>query len=113
MEVEIGLCTSGGNEPDGSGRRCGLGMVACFTCPNGYRTIDHLPGLLAAVELADIIERNDPDEWENGQAADLRYYAQACLDQFPPLLVRNIKQTTDLTPHVLTVTGMYMELRHG
>jgi len=113
MDVEIGLCSSGGNSPDGSGRRCDLGMVACFTCPNGYRTIDHVPGLLAAVELGDIIERNDPDEWANGQASELRYYAQACLDRFPPQLVGNLKRTTDLAPHVLTVTGMYMELRHG
>ena len=27
----------------GSGRRCGLGIVACFTCPNGFRTVDHIP----------------------------------------------------------------------
>ena len=113
MEVEIGLCTTGGNSPDDNGRRCTLGMVACFTCPNGYRTIDHVPGLLAAVELGDIIERNDPDEWENGQASDLRFYAQACLNEFPSQLVANIRRSTDLTPHVMTVTGMYMELRHG
>lgn len=113
MDVEIGLCTSGGNAPDGTGKRCALGIVTCFTCPNGYRTIDHVPGLLAAVELGDIIHRNDPDEWENGQASDLRYYAQACLDQFPPQLVGNIKRTTDLVPHVLTVTGMYLEMGHG
>ena len=61
MDVEVGLCTSGGTAPDGSGRRCDLGIVACFTCPNGYRTVDHVPGLIAAVELADIIERNDPE----------------------------------------------------
>lgn len=113
MDVEIGLCTSGGQAPDDPHRRCDLGIVACFTCPNGYRTVDHVPGLLAAVELGDIIERNDPDEWANGQAADLRYYADACLAQFPPLVVNNVRRTTDLTPHILTVTGMYMEMRHG
>ncbi len=113
MDVEIGLCTSAGNAPDNSGRRCDLGMVACFTCPNGYRTVDHIPGLLAAVELGGIIERNDPDEWENGQASDLRYYAQACLNQFPAAVVSNVRRTTDLVPHILTVTGMYMEFRHG
>lgn len=113
MDVEIGLCTSGGNAPDGSGSRCGLGMVACFTCPNGYRTIDHVPGLIAAVELGDIIERNDPVEWEQGQASHLRFYAQACLDKFPPMVVGNIKRSTDIVPHILTVTGMYMEMRHG
>lgn len=111
MDVEIGLCTSNGNAPDGSGRRCGLGIVACFTCPNGYRTVDHVPGLLAAVELGNIIELNDPDEWENGQASALRFFAQACIDEFPPMVVANIRRTTDLVPHIITVTGMYMELR--
>lgn len=113
MDGEIGLCTSGGQAPDDSTRRCDLGIVACFTCPNGYRTIDHVPGLLAAVELGDIIERNDPDEWANGQASALRFYADACLAQFPPLVVNNVRRSTDLTPHILTVTGMYMEMRHG
>lgn len=112
MDVEIGLCTSSGNAPD-SDRRCHLGMAACFTCPNGYRTVDHIPGLLAAIEFAGIVESNDPDEWANGEASDLRFYAQASLDQFPRAVVRNIAQTTDLTPHILTVTGMYMEMRHG
>jgi hypothetical protein len=113
MDVEIGVCTSGGKAPDNSGRRCDLGIVACFTCPNGYRTVDHVPGLLAAVELGDIIERNDATEWEHGQASHLRFYAQACLDKFPPMVVGNIKRSADLVPHILTVTGMYMEMRHG
>ena len=112
MDVEIGLCVTNGTHPDGSGRRCGLGIVACFTCPNGYRTVDHVPGLLAAVELGDIIERNDPDEWENGQASALRFFAQACLNEFPAVVVGNIRRSTDLVPHILTVTGMYTELRN-
>jgi hypothetical protein len=113
MDVEIGVCTSNGQDPDDATKRCGLGIVACFTCPNGYRTVDHIPGLLAAVELGDIIERNDPDEWENGQASSLRYFARACLDEFPPMVVGNVGRNTDLVPHILTVTGMYMELRNG
>lgn len=112
LDVEIGVCTSGGNAPD-STRRCDLGMVACFTCGNGYRTVDHVPGLLAAVEFADIVEANDPDEWANGQAGDLRFYAQASLDAFPKPVIANIAKSTDLTPHILTITGMYMEMRHG
>lgn len=113
MDVEVGLCTSGGTAPDGSGRRCDLGIVACFTCPNGYRTVDHVPGLIAAVELADIIERNDPEEWVEGQASRLRYYASACLRQFPPAVVETVKRTSDIPAHILTVTGVYMEMRHG
>ena len=113
MDVEIGLCTSGGQDPDNQLKRCSLGIVACFTCPNGYRTVDHIPGLLGAVELGNIIERNDPVEWVNGQASHLRFYAQACLDQFSPLVVANVQSKVDLTPHVLIVGGMYMEMRHG
>lgn len=113
LDVEIGLCVSGGNDPDDASRPCGLGIVSCFTCPNGYRTVDHVPGLLAAVELADMIESNDPFEWETGQASQLKFYADACLSQFPPLVVANIRRSVDLVPHILTVTGMYMELRHG
>ena len=113
MDVEVGLCVSAGNEPGGSGKRCTLGITACFTCPNGYRTIDHIPGLLAAVELGNVIEANDPHEWENGEAADLRFYAQACLDKFTPLVVSNIRLKVDLTPHILIVTGMYLEMRHA
>lgn len=112
MDVEIGVCTSGGNAPD-SERRCDLGMVACFTCRNGFRMVDHVPGLLAAVEFADIVEANDPNEWANGQASDLRFYAQESLNAFPRPVVANIAASTDLTPHILTVTGMYMEMRHG
>lgn len=112
MDVEIGVCASGGNAPD-SDRRCDLGMVACFTCRNGYRMVDHVPGLLAAVEFAGIVEANDPDEWVNGQASDLRFYAQASLNAFPQPVVANIAASTDLTPHILTITGMYMEMRHG
>ncbi len=113
MDVEVGLCTSGGSDPDQPDRRCSLGIVACFTCPNGYRTVDHVPGLLAAVELGNIIERNDPTEWEQGQAAPLRFYARECLNQFPRLVVENVRRNTNLRPHILTVTGMYMEMRHG
>lgn len=111
MDVEVGVCVSGGNLPDGSGSPCTLGITACFTCPNGYRTIDHLPGLLAAVEFARIVETNDPVEWA-GEASRLGFYAQKSLDQFPPLLVQKIHNETDLTGHILTVAALYGQLRH-
>lgn len=113
VDVEIGLCTSGGNDPDDSTKPCALGITACFLCPNGYRTVEHVPGLLAAVELTRIIEENNVQEWQTGDAAALRFYAQASLDAFPPLVVSNVQRSVDLTPHVQTVTGMYLELRHG
>ena len=112
-DVEIGLCSSGGNDPDEPTRPCSLGINACFTCPNGFRTVDHVPGLLAAVELTHLIEDHNASEWESGDAPELRLYAQAALDQFPPLVVSNVRRDVDLTPHIHTVTGMYLELKHG
>jgi hypothetical protein len=113
VDVEIGLCTSGGNDPDEPTKPCSLGINACFTCPNGYRTVDHVPGLLAAVELTHIIEDNNTEEWLSGDAPQLRFFAQAALDQFSPLVVSNVRRSVDLTPHIHTVTGIYLELRHG
>lgn len=113
VDVEIGLCSSGGNDPDEPTKPCSLGICACFTCPNGFRTVDHVPGLLAAVELTHIIEDNNTDEWETGEAPQLRFFAQAALDQFSPLVVSNVRRNIDLTPHIHTVTGIYLELRHG
>lgn len=113
VDVEIGLCASGGNDPDEPTKPCSLGINACFTCPNGFRTVDHVPGLLAAVELTHIIEDNDADEWQTGEAPQLRFFAQAALDQFSPLVVNNVRRNVDLTPHLHTVTGIYLELKHG
>lgn len=113
MDVEIGLCTNAGQDPDDPSRPCSLGITACFVCPNGYRTVDHIPGLLAAVEVTRVIQDLDPVEWETGEAPLLRHYAQTCLDQFPRLVVKNVDASVDLTPHIHTVTGMYLEMRHG
>ncbi|GAB2582272.1 hypothetical protein [Microlunatus antarcticus] len=112
-DVEVSLCASGGNDPVEPTKPCSLGIVACFECPNGYRTVDQIPGLLAAVELTHIIEDNNANEWETGEASQLRFFAQAALDQFPPLVIGNVRRSVDLTPHIHTVTGIYLELRHG
>lgn len=113
MDVEIGACTTAGTDPDEPSRPCSLGISACFTCPNGYRTVDHLPGLLAAVEFSEIVQRNDPHEWSTGEASALHFFAQQSIDQFPRLVVENVRRHTDLRPHIATVAGRYMELRHG
>lgn len=113
VDLEVGLCTSGGNAPDDHSRPCNLGITACFTCPNGWRTVEHIPGLLAAVEVTHIIETHNVEEWDQGEAQALRCFAQATLNQFPPMVVENVRRNVDLTPHIHTVTGMYLELRHG
>jgi len=111
LDVVVGVCATGGNDPDNTDTPCSLGLAACFVCPKGYRTADHVPGLLATVAFAEIIRDNDPDEWENGEASLLHFYARESLAQFPAALVETVKSATDLTPHILNVNGLYTELR--
>jgi hypothetical protein len=111
LDVVVGVCATGGNDPDDTGTPCSLGLAACFVCPKGYRTADHVPGLLATVAFTEIIRDNDPDEWENGEASLLHFYARESLAQFPAALVETVRSATDLTPHILNVNGLYTELR--
>ncbi|GAA2670677.1 hypothetical protein [Actinoplanes palleronii] len=111
LDVVVGVCTTGGNDPDDTDTPCSLGLAACFVCPRGYRTADHVPGLLATVAFTEIIRDNDPDEWENGDAGLLHFYAGESLAQFPAALVETVRSATDLTPHILNVNGLYTELR--
>ncbi|MGI9016339.1 MAG: hypothetical protein ACR2HR_04405 [Euzebya sp.] len=73
-------CGNGARDPD-KDRWCNRGILACFTCPSGYRTSANVPGLKAAVILTERIRSHDADEWENGPAATLHAYALAALDQ--------------------------------
>jgi hypothetical protein len=111
LDVVVGVCTSAGNDPDDHTAPCSLGLAACFTCPNGYRTLDHIPGLLATVAFADIVRDNDPDEWENGEASLLHHYATECLQQFPKTVVDAVHTRTDLTAHIVTISSLYTEMR--
>ena len=110
-DVVVSVCTSGGNDPDESDKPCSLGLAACFTCPNGFRTVDHIPGLLATVEYATIIRDNNPDEWENGDAAALHFYATESLKQFPQPLVQEIGDAADLSALLATIDVLYTEFR--
>ena len=46
-DLTVSACTSGGADPDADETRCEQGILACFACPNGVRTLDHIPGLIA------------------------------------------------------------------
>jgi hypothetical protein len=105
------VCVSAGNDPDEESKPCSLGLAACFTCPNGYRTVDHIPGLLATVRYTEIIRDNDPDEWENGEAALLNFYAVETLAKFPSGVVESLRNDVVIDGHVLTIHHLYTELR--
>jgi hypothetical protein len=111
VDLLVSTCTNGGNDPDDTRAPCSLGLAACFTCPNGYRTAGHIPGLLATVAFAEIVRDNDPDEWENGEAALLHRYATDSLEQFPKTAVATIRDRTDLRAHIVTVSSLYTEMR--
>ena len=91
MDAVASVCISGGNDPVEETKPCSLGLAACFTCPNGYRTVDQVPGLLATVRFAEIIRDNDPDEWESGDASALHFYASESLKQFPSTVVDAVR----------------------
>lgn len=110
LDVIVGTCVSAGNDPDKPDTPCSLGLAACFTCPNGYRTVEHVPGLLATVAFTQLIADNDPQEWANGDASALHYYATECLKQFPQAVV-DAASKTDLRPHLAVLPGLYTEMR--
>ena len=55
-DVTVSACTSGGVDPQDDTARCEQGILACFACPNGVRTLDHIPGLIA---MAKVLEHTD------------------------------------------------------
>lgn len=87
MDVGVAMCASNGQSPTDAEKPCGLGPVACFLCPNGYRTPEVIPGLIAAVEFADGIRKHEPNEWLTSEAPVLHTLASKALDQFPQPVV--------------------------
>ena len=55
-DMTVSACTSGGADPQDEAARCEQGITACFACPNGVRTLDHIPGLIA---MAEVLEDTD------------------------------------------------------
>jgi hypothetical protein len=87
MDVGVAACISNGQSPTDEAKPCGLGPVACFVCPNGYRTPETIPRLIAAVEFTDNIRKYEPNEWLDGDAPILNELAKKTLDQFPKPLI--------------------------
>ncbi len=110
-DLLVGVCTSGGKDPEVAELPCSLGLAACFTCPNGYRTVDHVPGLLALVSFTELIRNNDPDEWEHGDAAVLNFYAKGCLAEFPSSFVAQAHAQTDVQGQMAIISQLYTEFR--
>jgi len=87
MDVGVAMCSSGGQAPTDPDKPCGLGPVACFVCPNGYRPPEVIPGLLAAVQFTDGIRKYEPTDWLTGEAPALNTLARKALAQFPAPVV--------------------------
>lgn len=87
MDVGVAACITNGQSPTNPALPCGLGPIACFTCPKGYRTPEVIPGLVAAVEFSANIRKYEPAEWLDGDAPLLYAFATRSLEQFPKSLV--------------------------
>lgn len=110
-DVHVTACSSSGNDPDRPELPCSLGLAACFTCPNGYRTRDHVPGLLGLVAYTEVIRDHDPEEWLTGDAAALHHYATRTLERFPSHLVEAARSTIRLGEEMTVIHGLYHEFR--
>ena len=105
------LCTSGGSSPDDPDDPCSLGLTACFTCPNGYRTADTVPGIVALADFTGDIRDTDPEEWAN-RAAVLHHYATESLTKFPATLVQRARgDTANQARHLAITAHLYTEFR--
>lgn len=110
MDVGVAMCVSNGQSPTNAERPCGLGPVACFVCPNGYRTPEVIPGLVAAIEFTDGIRKQEPKEWLSGDAPVLHTLARKALDQFPPPVVAAASRE-DINNARALIACVYMEGR--
>lgn len=112
-DMVANLCTSNLMDPERGDKPCSLGLAACFTCPNGYRTKDHVPGLLALQEFTERIGAVNPDEWTNGEAGLLHAYATKSLAKFPPALVNAQRDHAEHENLIAIVAHLYTEFRRA
>ncbi len=110
-DVHVSACSSGGQAPDAPELPCSLGLAACFTCPNGFRTKDHVPGLLGLVAYTQLIRDHDPEEWADGDAGALHHYATRTLERFPTHVVEAARTTMRLGEEMTVIHGLYHEFR--
>lgn len=112
-DMVANVCTSNLMDPEQGDKPCSLGLAACFTCPNGYRTEDHVPGLLALQEFTERIGAVNPDEWANGEAGLLHAYATKSLAKFPPALVDAQRDHAEHENLIAIVAHLYTEFRRA
>jgi hypothetical protein len=110
MDVGVAACASNGQSPTDERSPCGLGPVACFVCPNGFRTPEIIPGLIAAVEFTENVQKYEPEEWLNGEAAILNQLARKSLEQFPSSLVAAVSAEQVANSRAL-IACVYLEGR--
>lgn len=110
MDVGVAACVSNGQSPTDESKPCGLGPVACFVCPKGYRTPEVIPGLIATVEFTEDVRKFEPEEWVTGEAPILYSLAKKALDQFPMPLISAVTADEIANSKVL-IACVYLEGR--
>ncbi|MGJ9371693.1 hypothetical protein [Nesterenkonia sp. CF4.4] len=110
MDVGVAACISNGQSPQDDNKPCGLGPVACFVCPNGYRIPEIIPGLIATVQFTENIRKYEPQEWVTGEAPALNSLARKALGQFPRQFVEAV-QAEEIANSRALIACVYTEGR--
>ena len=85
--LAVSVCVSNGKDPDASNEPCRRGLAQCFSCPNGIRTYDHIPGLLALQKFCRDVRRSNAAEWETSEARAVLTVVTGVLDAAPQAAV--------------------------
>ena len=82
-DVAVSVCVSDGRHPDAPNEACRKGLAQCFACPNGIRTYDHVPGLIALRNLCLELRQNNVADWETSEAPAVLTAVTAVLTAHP------------------------------
>mgnify|MGYP006137686709 CR=1 FL=1 len=111
IDMKFNTCVSGRKDPDDSDRPCDLGVAACFTCPNGYRTKAHVPGLIAVVRSTGrLLKLPFPAPHE---IHALNHYAKRTLDVLDEATVEEAKNDPQMDTLITLIDHLLTERRRA
>ena len=112
VDLVTSLCTSGGNDPDEPAEPLFAWPRCVFHLPQRVQNgRPHSGSSGNRCATREMIRSDDPDEWENGEAALLHFYVSETLKRFPSTAVESVRATTDLRSRLLTIHSLYTKLR--
>ena len=111
VDMAFSTCDSGRKDPDGSDRPCGLGIASCFMCPNGWRTRENVPGLIAVVRHTDrLLKLPFPAPQE---IHALNQFAKRTLDTLDEATVEEAKNDPQMDTLITLIAHLLTERRRA